>query len=340
MTTPGLHYPHADPPEPGEARFLAPGVGWLRLPVPGGLRHINVWLLASGGGWTLIDTGMDVPAARSAWNGSIGASLDGRPIRRIVCTHHHPDHAGLAVWLAARHGAAVQMGAEEYRLMRAVADAQSRARERLEFWAQTGLGITAELTPVLTGEAYARVISGVPAEVLPLADGELLETDAGPWEIRLLGGHSDGLAVLHQRDTGMLIASDQVLPRITSNIGCYPERRDPEPLSTYLASFAALEALCAAPLVLPSHGNVFTGLKFRLGELRAHHASTLANVEGLIVEPRTAADVARGLFGDRPDPLNTMLAVAEALAHLRHLVAHGRATTTGDAPCFYQRRQA
>ena len=99
-----LEFPHAAPPVGGWVALL-PGVRWLRLPVPGGLRHINVWLLADGEGWTLVDTGMDVPAARAAWDGPVGGALEGRPVTRIVCTHHHPDHAGLAArQIVARKG--------------------------------------------------------------------------------------------------------------------------------------------------------------------------------------------------------------------------------------------
>ena len=340
-----LEYPVADPPEPGAGRALAPGVHWLRLPVPGALRHINVWLLEDGDGWTLVDTGMNLPEARAAWEGGLEAYLGGRRLRRIVCTHHHPDHAGLAVWLAARHPASILMSAPEHALMRRLAlawtDAAQRQR-RVAAWARAGLALTPELQPILEAAAYRRVMSGVPAAVDYLGDGDVLATGAGRWTVRLLGGHSDGLLVLHEPQAGLLIASDQVLPRITSNIGAYPEREDPDPVATYLASFAGLEALDPAPLVLPSHGNVFRGLKLRLAELRAHHAATLATVLGLIDRPATAAAVALRLFRSPLDPFNTMLAVGESLAHLRHLAAQGRATVTGvgEDPWLYQRSEA
>jgi len=324
-----LVYPVATPPEVGGAVPLVSGVTWIRLPVPGALRHINVWLLADGAGYTLIDTGMNVPAARAAWDGPLAAVLGGRPITRIICTHHHPDHAGLAGWLAARHGVAVCLSEPEDRLLRALlgtgADHDAVLR-RMAAFERDGLVVTEDMRPVAAVEGYRRVMSGVPAEVRHLADGDELDIGGVRWVARLARGHTDGQLLFHAPDAGLLIAGDQVLPRITSNIGIYPERDDPDPLASFLESFAGLAALEPEPLVLPSHGDVFRGLRQRLGELAAHHEQTLAEVVRLVAAPATAAEVAARLFRAPLDPLNRMLAVGETLAHLHYLAARGRLT--------------
>ena len=325
MNAAALDYPIAAPPESGGAVPLVSGVSWLRLPVPGGLKHINVWLLEDGAGFTLIDTGMNVAAARAAWDGPLATALGGRPITRIICTHHHPDHAGLAGWLAARHGVAVYRSAPEERLLRALLGTGPEAmRARIAAFERDGVALTEEMRPVAAVEGYRRVMSGVPAEIRRLSHGDELKVGAVRWVAHLVRGHSDGQLIFHAPEAGLLIAGDQVLPRITSNIGVYPERDDPDPLGSFLDSFAALAALAPEPLVLPSHGSVFRGLRLRLEQLAAHHAATLAEIARLVAAPVTAAELALLLYRGPLDPLNRMLAVGETLAHLCYLTARGR----------------
>jgi glyoxylase-like metal-dependent hydrolase (beta-lactamase superfamily II) len=324
-----LEYPFAAPPADGGSTPLGSGVTWLRLPVPGALRHINVWLLEDDAGWTLVDTGMNTEAAREAWDGPLAAVLGGRPITRIICTHHHPDHAGLAAWLAARHGVAVYMSEPEERLLRAAlgtAQYHDVARARTIAFERDGLEVTPEMRPLAGFDGYRRVMSGIPADVRRIADGDELRVGGRLWRAHLVRGHTDGQLVFHAPAEGLLIAGDQVLPRITTNVGIYPEREDPDPLASFLDSFGRLDALEPEPLVLPSHGDVFRGLRRRLDELRAHHADTLEEVEGLVSRPTTAAELAGRLFRAPLDPLNRMLAVGETLAHLHYLASRGQLT--------------
>ena len=331
MSAAALVYPVAAAPEIGAAVSLGSGVTWLRLPVPGGLRHINVWLLADGDGWTLIDSGMDLPATRAAWEGPLDAVLAGRPIRRIYCTHHHPDHAGLAAWLAARHGAPVYLGDAEERLLRVLLDTGDNPvtqAARLAAYERDGLAASDEIRPFLEVRGYRSVMSGIPTEVRRFGPGDEFVADGVRWVAHLVRGHSDGQLVFHAPEAGLLIAGDQVLPRITSNIGIYPEREDQDPLASFLDSFAALGALSPEPLVLPSHGDVFRGLGVRLDQLRAHHATTLAALGGIVTAPMTAMEAVPQLFRRELDPLNRMLALGETLAHLQYLAGTGRLTVS------------
>ena len=249
---PAFDYPFDPAPEPGCAQPLTAGVHWLRLPVPGALRHINVWLLEDGDGWTLIDTGMDVPEARAAWDGALRAYLGGRPLRRVICTHHHPDHVGLAAMLARRYDIPVFMSVAEHallgRLARVWSDPGARAQRLAEF-AREGLPVTPANESLLALDGYRRVVSGIPARIEHLADREEVAIGAGRWRAHLVRGHSDGQLVFHNERAGLLIAGDQVLPRITSNIGVYPERADLDPVASYLASFAVLFIALIATLL-------------------------------------------------------------------------------------------
>jgi glyoxylase-like metal-dependent hydrolase (beta-lactamase superfamily II) len=328
-----LAYPFTVVPEPGTAVPLADRMLWVRLPVPGALRHINVWLLDDGDAWTLVDTGMNVPESRAAWEGPLHAHLGGRPIRRIVCTHHHPDHAGLAQYLAERHGAEVLMTAGEDAVLRrveqALADEQLEAA-RIAAVEAEGLRVEGALAQVIRLERYRGVMSGLPPRVTHVADGETLVAGGRAWAARVLGGHTDAQLVLHCEADGLLISADQVLPRITSNVGIFPERADANPLASYLSSFEVLEQLPEDVLVLPAHGNPFRGLRTRIAQLREHHAETLASILPLLSEPRTAAELARELYTRPLDALNTYLAMAETLAHVRYLV-HSGELRAGDA---------
>ena len=337
-----LRYPVASPPAAGEAIPLEGGVHWVRLPLPGSLRHINVWLLEDGAGWTLIDTGMDLPEVRAAWRGPLARYLGGRPITRIICTHHHPDHVGLAAWLAATHGAPVYMSRAEARLLGCFAgrpDESSGAHRRVEAFARDGLIATDRSRATIAGESFRRVVSGVPSDLRLLEAGTELSIGGERWVALDAKGHTDGQLLFHAPQRRLLISGDQVLPRITSNIGIYPERADRAPLASFLASFAALAALDPEPLVLPSHGDVFVGLRARLLDLAAHHGATLEQVLSLVEGPVTARELADRLFRSPLDSMNLVLAVGEALAHLEHLAATGalRALEPPGGPRRYER---
>jgi glyoxylase-like metal-dependent hydrolase (beta-lactamase superfamily II) len=339
-----LAYPIERAPEPGEAIEIAPGVHWARLPLAGALRHINVWLLEDGDGWTLVDTGLNAPEPRAAWEGPLHDYLRGRPLHRIICTHHHPDHAGLATWLQQRHGCAIWMTSAEEDVMRRLERTwhDDACREaRLASYAAEGLQVTPELRQFMVVETYRRAMSGIPERIARhVADGEILEIGAYRWKARILRGHTDGQLVLVAEDAALMIAGDQILPRITSNIGIYPERADQDPVASYIESFDALDAVAANRelLVLPSHGNVFRGLDLRLEQLRRHHAETLDRLLGIMDAPATASQLAQRMFRAQLDALNTVLAHGETLAHVRYLVNRGlAAVVAGDGPRRYVR---
>ena len=100
QTVPDLHLTALGP-----TVELSPGLRGMRLPLPFALDHVNLWLLRDGAGWTLIDTGIDDDATKTYWSERLEETLDGRPLTRLIATHFHPDHMGLAGWLCARTGA-------------------------------------------------------------------------------------------------------------------------------------------------------------------------------------------------------------------------------------------
>ena len=313
-------------PEPGEVTEVAPGLLWVRLPLPFALDHINVWLLADGPGWTLVDTGVSSDTTRAAWERLLREVLGGKPLTRVLCTHAHPDHMGLAGWLAARDGAELWCTQAEWlhaQFFTRLDDGEARAAAKA-FWERAGVP-AAEL-PALLGQAnaYRRLVSDVPGSHRRLRDGAELDVGGVTWRVVVGHGHSPEHACLHAPALGILIGGDQVLPVITPNVSVWPSEPDADPVGDFLATLTRLRALPDDLLVLPSHRRLYRGLHRRLDELAAHHAARLDEVRSACAGPRTAYEVMRAMFPRALDPHQTTFAIGEGLAHLNRLVEAGR----------------
>lgn len=316
-----------DPPADGDYVELPGGILWVRLPIPGGLRHINVWLLPAADGWRLVDTGMDTPGIRQAWELLERRLPLRRELRGIVVTHHHPDHFGMARWLADRHGVPVSMtqaahAAATASLATEPEDAPSRSEE---FAARLGLDLDEDTRRILRGGAYRAIVSGE-VDVSVIEPGSPLDAGAGGWTVSVHSGHAPGHACLHDAGAGILISGDQLLPAISSNISLYPSNESEDPLGQYLDSLRELRELPPETLVLPSHGRPFSTLHARALELRDEHHDRLHKIHSAISRPVGTAQVTAAIFRlDRLDPLNRLLATTETLAHLRWLELRGLA---------------
>jgi glyoxylase-like metal-dependent hydrolase (beta-lactamase superfamily II) len=317
-----IHYPDLPVPDPGQVLPVAAGVWWLRMPLPISLDHINLWLLEERGGFALVDTGMATEASREIWMQLSRTVLAQRPLTRILLTHLHPDHAGLASWLQQRFAVAVWTSAgtlEQLRMLMREPDPETLAA-RLAFFAGHGVGPIEEMTQSLGSSGYRNTVSGVPQAGRLVRDGELTQFGDRQWHWLESGGHAHGHFCLHSgAPQPLLIAGDQVLPTISPNIGLTPLTPDPNPLATYLKSLAQLAALDAATLVLPSHGRPFLGLAARARELREHHERQLAKLVAACREPLTAFECLPFLYRRPQRGFNLFLAMGEALAHLEYL---------------------
>lgn len=322
----GLTYPLGKfAPEYGVVHPLAEGVGWTRLPVPGSLDHINVWLLQDEDGVAVVDTGLKLPVAKDAWH----TALDGRAVSRVFVTHFHPDHLGLAGWLCYKHGAPLWMNRTEYLLARMlVAD----VRDEPPAEAVTQL-VEAGWTPeqVATTKArgwgnFARIVSPLPVGHIRMKEGDTIRIGAREWTVWVGSGHTPEHVCLVDVKGKLMIAGDQVLPRITSNVSVTITEPTGDPLGDWMASIEKFRALPDDLLVMPAHGEPFYGLHARLDRLAEGHRTSLDRLHAHLADaPRRAVDCFGVLFGRAIDDSILGLATGEALAHLRHLEVTGRA---------------
>ncbi|MBS0474600.1 MAG: MBL fold metallo-hydrolase [Proteobacteria bacterium] len=319
--------PAGTPPPPGGSVEIAPGVRWLRMSLPVELNHINLWALDDGAGWTIIDSGIDHPDARSAWERLLRDDLGGRPVTRVIATHLHPDHAGLAGWLVERFDCRLWMARSEYLMAKAYAASTGEEPAFRDLFFRAGWQ-PHEIDALATRRrTVAGFYSPLPGSYRRLRDGDSLQIGGRRWSIIAGGGHSPEHLCLHCPELGLFISGDKVLPTISSNISVDPTEPDGDPLSEWFVTLARIRAAVPADvLVLPSHGGCFTGLHRRIDTLVAEQRLALIRLRAELAVPKRADEVFGTLFS-RPIPRNNMplmgLATGESLAMLNHLIATG-----------------
>ncbi|MEK7877340.1 MAG: MBL fold metallo-hydrolase [Pseudomonadota bacterium] len=333
-----LQYPHAHVPAPAAMHDVAHGVCWLRMPLPFELDHINLWLLADGAGWTIVDCGFGGDHTRDLWRRIFASHLQGRPVKRIIVTHFHPDHFGLAAWLAAEWQAPVFMTEPEF----ASAQAWYAAREpftreaHIAMFRQHGLNFAAGDPPLPRETLFRRGVPDIPAQIVPLIDGQVLQINGRAWRVICGYGHSPEHAALYCDALGVLIAGDMVLPRISTNVSVQPHRPEADPLGLFLDSLTRYVECDAGTLVLPSHGRPFYGARERVQQLHQHHAARLDELQRAFDEPRTAAEAMRVLFKRPLDTQQTLFAMGETLSHLNYLRHRGQLKRESGADGIYR----
>ncbi|MBM3518528.1 MAG: MBL fold metallo-hydrolase, partial [Alphaproteobacteria bacterium] len=312
-----------------------PGVQWLRLPLPfARLDHINVWLLADGDGLTLVDTGIRSRTSQAVWEEILAGPLAGQHITRLIVTHFHPDHCGLAGWLAERFGVRLWMPRTEWLMARTLTldAANSVPDEVLAFYHR--LGFTPDMLAAFRAAGYSQYRRGVhepPRSYRRIQDGEDIAIGDQLWRVIVGRGHAPEHACLYCGAHGVLIGGDQVLATITPHIGVYANEPDGDPLGEYLDSLAVFRPLPQDTLVLPSHLLPYRGLHTRLDQLRAHHDDRLRFLLAALTAPRTAVDLVPALFGRKlQEPADWYFAVGETLSHLNRLAATAAAVRATD----------
>ncbi|MDH3262769.1 MAG: MBL fold metallo-hydrolase [Paracoccaceae bacterium] len=339
-----IRYAFEAPPPEGEVIEVAEGVLWIRLPLPMALDHVNVFALDDGAGWTLVDTGLMTRRAKALWERLMAGPLRGRPVSRVIVTHHHPDHVGLAGWFQAGHGAELLTSRTAWLFARMLTlDEQARPTpEALAFWRSAGMdaAIYAERKDERPFN-FADIVAPLPLGFTRLGEGDVLKAGGRSWDIRLGHGHAPDHLTLWSRDDALVIGGDQLLPSISPNLGVYPTEPMADPVADWMASCARLAAFaCEDQLVLTGHKLPYRGLPTRLAQLAENHTSALARLLDHLAEPRTAAECFLPLFKREIGKGEYGLALAESVAHLNHLFLKGDAAREmrEDGAWLYRRR--
>lgn len=327
---PTLIYPFAAPPEVGKTLEVVPGVVWMRLSLPMSLNHINVWGLEDHDGWAVVDTGMRNEETLAAWHGLFQSTADTRPLTRVLVTHMHPDHVGMAGWLTRKFNCRLWMTRQEYLHCRVlVADTGREAPDdAIAFCRRAGWSDAAIDNYRARFGNFGKYIHALPDSYRRMQDGEDIRIGQHTWRVVVGTGHSPEHACLYCPDLKLLISGDQVLPRISSNVSVHPTEPDANPMHDWLTSLAKLRREVPDDvLVLPSHNDCFRGLHARLDYLVAAQQRSLERLLKTLKEPRRVVDVFTTLFGRRIDESDAgllNLATGESLACLNYLLHRGQ----------------
>lgn len=308
---------------------IAPGIYRLCVPLPFELSHINLWLLESDTGWSIIDTGFNYGETLAHWENVFRDFFKGKPVENIFLTHFHPDHVGLAGWLAVRTGVTPHMTVGEETMMRSLMDEAALDALYRPYYIEAGLDgqLLAEMLD--RRMSYKKIIHTPPEKMITVRLGDTVTLGGRKWKILGGGGHSPEHACLYDPEADIFIAGDVVLPGITPNISFFPGNAPGHnPMADYFDTLENVEKqIPNTAFVLPSHGEPFYGLHTRIAEMRQHHAKRSEKVRQICAEPRTALEVMRILFAHRElSKADLFFALGETLAHLiydekKHLIS-------------------
>ncbi|WP_298927499.1 MBL fold metallo-hydrolase [uncultured Ramlibacter sp.] len=342
-----LHYPLGDSlPGQGDALDVAPGIKWIRMGLPFALDHINLWLLrdeiaapdGSGAalqGWTIVDCCITHDAAKAQWEQIFASQLEGLPVLRVLVTHMHPDHIGLAHWLCARWNAPLWISATDYNAARLGSQSTTGfgGPSAADFFAAHGLTDPETQKQIRARTSYyPGMVPAVPPSFHRMQDGDTVVIGGRGWRCISGYGHAPEHIALYCDALKVLISGDMMLPRISTNVSVYDVEPESNPLKAFLDSIDKFSPLPADTLTLPSHGKPFTGLHTRITQLHEHHRDRLAEVlQACAGAPQSAADMLPVLFKRALDLHQTTFAMGESVAHLHMLWFEGKLRRTKDA---------
>ena len=329
----GLDYINLAPPEPGQMVLVAPGIHWIRMPLPLELDHINLWFLedrepvTGEPTWTIVDTGMATGLTKDLWRQLLDGPAADRRFTRLIVTHYHPDHFGLAGWLREEFGVVVLMTELEWTTGNLLArvSGEEFAKSQDRFFARHGVSQDVRDFHMGNGNPYTKGLSKPPDRFQQLEDGEVLEIGGEEWRILTATGHAPELACLYNPAKSVLISADQILPQITPIVSVWWYKAGMQPLQDFLDSLRKVRTIPDDVIVLPSHRQPFKGLHKRIAQLGDHHEDRLDDLRHALSggNPSSVAALVPAMFRRDLNPMNMLFAVGEALAHIEHLIELG-----------------
>ena len=330
-------------PALGDALEVAPGILWIRMQLPFALDHINLWLLEDSEqtdsgvrkGWTAVDCGVTNPGTQAAWEQVFAGPMKGLPILRVLVTHMHPDHMGLAHWLCAKFNAPLLISATEYQSATLSSHGTSNfgGVGTQQFFSANGWNNPEDQEKVNERVFYySKMVPKMPETYRRLMDGQVVRIGAYTWRCISGFGHSPEHMALYSQEAKVLISGDMVLPKISTNVSVYTQEPEANSLSLFLNSLKKFADLPEDTLVMPSHGRVFRGLHTRIAQLVQHHEERLEDVLAACKEKAGSAhDMIPVIFKRPLDFHQTTFAMGESVAHLHALWYAGKMKRFQDA---------
>ncbi|MCH7811930.1 MAG: MBL fold metallo-hydrolase [Chloroflexi bacterium] len=306
------------------------GLYQLKVPIPNNpLGWVLPYLIPGDDGYTLVDSGWNTPEAFAALEQELRElHLTFADIKRLLVTHVHPDHYGLAGRIKEICGAQIIVHQRERDFIRSRYRQPEQLLDRMAAWLIEN-GVPEGEMPDLRSSAMPVRSYVVPVEPdAVLWGGETLDFGLYKFEVFWTPGHSPGHICFYERTQRIILTGDHVLPTITPNVSMHPQQTG-NPLGDYLASLKRLEPL-EVDDVLPAHEYAFKDLQGRLAEIVEHHDQRLDEMLGIVGERRaTAYDVASGVVWatgtfDSFSHWMRRAAISETLAHLEYMVQEGK----------------
>lgn len=328
-----IRYPVEVAPAHGDVVEIAPGILWTRLPLPFRLDHVNIYLIEDGDGWAVLDAGINDEITRAGWEALVTGPLRGRRLTRLIVTHFHPDHIGLAGWLAARFGIPLLTTQTSYLscLTISLSPGALDTKPYRDFYLGHGLG--EDLTDLVStqGQVYLRMVAPLPGTFLRLVGGDTLRIGGRDFSVLIGNGHAPEQLMLHCAEDRLLFVADQVLAKITPNVSVWAVDPDGDPLGLFLRSLRSLrQDIPKDTLILPGHQLPFFGIRERSSQLIAHHEMRCAALlEACRGQPRSSAELIPIVFPRVLDPHQTSFAFSEVLAHVNYMLGLGALTRAG-----------
>ncbi len=316
-------------PAPGRPFEVAAGVHWLRMPIPGSLDHINLWLLEDGDDWVIVDSGVDHPSCKAVWESVFDGFLSPSRVSAVIVTHFHMDHIGLASWLAIKCECPIKMTRGEFDVYHRMVTRDQIAFEQhvKDFYHQVGFDEPTRdnIAAFFKADPKPKESRVQPEQVQFLSEDDCFNIGKHQWRVVTGNGHSPEHACLYCEESQLLISGDQSLPRISSNVSVYPASDIDDPLGDWLDSCRKLQALIpASTLVLPAHQEPFRNNPTRMQQMLDEHEEQLTLLSSATAKPMSAVQARSVLFNRKLDRIQQVMATGETMAHLRHLRQQGR----------------
>jgi len=324
------------------AQHVAEGIYQVPIPLPFALNSVNCYLLRDDDGWAIVDTGIHWPKALDAWRAAFAElHLSPADVSRIILTHVHPDHYGLAGWWqaqAAEHGRNVQVYTSAREILQARLIWSEHERVHFGQWLVTQ-GMSATMAQQVHDDMEdTRIMTRpAPSALQALDITQPLQIGARRFRVYQTAGHSDGHLLFYDEDDQLMLCGDHVLMKITPNIGIWTQT-DPNPLGSFITSLSWLRDL-PVRLALPGHKTLIHDWRGRIEELLAHHEERLqVTLKAVHEGHHTPYEVSLAIFDSaRFTAHEWRFALAEGLSHLDYLYHRGQLAREAERVRYYPR---